>query len=198
MKPAKPPESPSTIRFTAKLLRPAGIAKNVSWSLLTLPKSASAKLPSRGRTMVEGTINGFPFRAALEPDGQGSHRLKVNQALRDAADVDAGNTVTVELTRAGDEPATRMPQDLRQALAAAPRAQALWAEITPMARQNWILWLSSGKLPETRRIRIKKACSMLAASKRRVCCFGGLNWLRKDHAKTGETWQALGRMKDEG
>jgi hypothetical protein len=196
MKLAKPQATQPTIRFSAKLLRPEGTAKNGSGTLLTLPKNASAQLPSRGKTVVEGTVNGFPFRAALEPNGQGSHCLRMNQALHAAADADAGDTVTVELTRAGDEPATRMPQDLRQALAAAPRAQALWVEITPMARQNWILWLSSGKLPETRRIRIEKACSMLAAGKRRVCCFGGLSWLRKDHPTAGETWRPVGSSKE--
>ena len=85
MKLAKRQENQSTIRFSAKLVRPQATEKSGSWALLTLPKNASAKLPSRGLTMVEGTINGFPFRAALEPNGQGSHRLKVNQALHDAA-----------------------------------------------------------------------------------------------------------------
>jgi len=141
--------------------------------------------------MVEATINGFPFRAALEPNGQGSHCLRVNPALHDAAVADAGDTVTVEITRTGEEPELRVPMDLRQALAAAPRAQALWADITPMARRDWILWLSSAKLSETRRLRIKKACSMLASGKRRVCCFGGLNWLRKDHPTAGGTWLPL-------
>jgi len=191
MKVAKRQKTQSTIRFSAKLVRPKATEKTGSWSILTLPKNASAKLPSRGMTMVEGTINGFPFRAALEPNGQGSHRLRLNQALRDAAGADAGDTVTVEITRTGEEPEIRMPLDLCQALAAAPLAQALWADITPMARRDWILWLSSGKLPETRRIRIEKACSMLAAGKRRVCCFGGLNWLRKDHASAGGTWLPL-------
>src|SRR6266567_8806810 len=53
----------SKIRFRAKLLRPAATAKVGSCTFLTLPKDASAKLPSRGMTTVEGTINGFPFRA---------------------------------------------------------------------------------------------------------------------------------------
>jgi hypothetical protein len=178
------------------LFRPAAIEKVGSWSLLTLPKNVSAKLPSRGPTTIEGTIHGFPFRAALEPNGQGSHVLKVNQALHAAVGADAGDTVIVEITRVEDEPDLRVPADLRQALDAAPRAQAQWAEITPNARQNWILWISSGKLPETRRIRIKKACSMLAAGKRRVCCFGGLNWLRKDHPKAGGTWLPLPDAKN--
>lgn len=55
----------SKIRFRATLFRPATTTKAVSWSFLTLPKEASAKLPSRGQTTVEGTLNGFPFRATL-------------------------------------------------------------------------------------------------------------------------------------
>src|SRR2546425_9783764 len=157
MKLAKLQETRSTIRFSAKLLRPKAAEKIGAWTLLTLPKNASAKLPSRGMTMVEGTINSFPFRAALEPNGEESHRLRVNKALHDAAGADAGDTVTVEITRAGEEPETRVPMDLRRALAAAPLAQALWADITPIARRNWILWTSSAKQPETRRRRIDKA-----------------------------------------
>jgi Bacteriocin-protection, YdeI or OmpD-Associated/Domain of unknown function (DUF1905) len=147
-------------------------------------------------TMVEGTINGFPFRAVLEPNGKGSHWLKVNEAMHDAAGAGAGDTVTVELTRIGEEPEIRVPTDLRTALATVPLAQALWAEITPMTRRDWILWISSAKQPETRRSRIEKACDMLASGKRRVCCFGGLNWLRKDHATAGETWLPLPDSKD--
>jgi hypothetical protein len=188
---AKRKETKSTIRFNAQLVRPQDTEKIGSSTLLILPKSASAKLPSRGVTIIEGTMNGFPFRAPLEPNGEGSHCLRVNQAMRDAAGAEAGDPVAVEITRAGEEPEIRMPLDLHKALAAAPRAQALWADITPMARRDWILWISSGRLPETRRCRIEKACDMLASGKRRVCCFGGLNWLRKDHATAGGTWLPL-------
>jgi len=192
---AKRQETQSTIRFRAEVFRPNTTEKVGSWTLLALPKNASAKLPSRGVTMVEGTINGFPFRAALEPDGKGSHWLRVNQALHDAAGADPGDTVTVEITRAGEEPETRVPMELRQALAAAPRAQALWSVITPMARQNWILWITSAKLPETRLRRIETACDMLAAGKKRVCCFGGLKWLMKDHPTSSEGWLRLPNPK---
>ena len=117
--------------------------------------------------------------------------------MHDAAGPDAGDTVTVEITRAGEEPEIRVPMDLRKALATAALAQALWADITPMARRDWILWISSARQPETRRSRIEKACNMLSAGKRRVCCFGGLNWLRKDHATAGETWLPLPPRKED-
>ena len=190
MKPAKLQETKSTIRFSAKLFRPKASEKTGSWTL-TLPKNASAKLPSRGRTMVEGTINSFPFRAALEPDGKGSHWLRVNKTMRDAAGADAVDTVTVEITRAGDEPELRVPVDLRQALAAAPRAQASWADITPLARRDWVFSISTARQPETRRRRIEKACDMLASGKRRLCCFPGIKWLMRENKKTCGMWLPL-------
>jgi uncharacterized protein YdeI (YjbR/CyaY-like superfamily) len=67
------------------------------------------------------------------------------------------------------EPA--VPVDLRQALAAAPKARAQWMDLTPIARRDFISWIDSAKQPETRRRRIDRACSMLAAGKRRPCCF---------------------------
>jgi hypothetical protein len=195
MKLARLQETKSTIHFSAKLFRPEATEKIGSWTLLALPKNASAKLPSRGMTMIEGTINGFPFRAALETNGKGSHCLRVNKPMQDAAGVEAGDTATMEITRIGEEPELRVPMELRKALAAALPAQALWAAITPMARRDWVLWISSARQPETRTSRIEKACSMLASGKRRVCCFGGLNWLRKDHATAGETWLPLPSSK---
>jgi uncharacterized protein YdeI (YjbR/CyaY-like superfamily) len=162
----------SKIRFKAKLFRPAEAEKDGSWTFLTLPMNASAKLPSRGMTAIEGTINGFPFQATVEPDGQKSHWLKVDRKLREAAGADAGDVVRLEIAPAEEEPEPTVPADLKRALAAAaPKARELWSDITPIARRDWIHWITSAKQSETRARRIKNACSMLAAGKRRACCF---------------------------
>lgn len=195
MKLAKLRETKSTIRFSAKLFRPKANEETESWTL-TLPKNASAKLPSRGMTMVEGTINCFPFRAALEPNGKGSHWLRVNKTMRDAAGADAVDTVIVEITRAAEEPEVRVPMDLRKALAAAPLAQAGWEDITPMARRDWIFSISSAKQRETRRRRIEKACDMLASGKRRLCCFPGIKWLMKKNTRSCGMWLPLPKPQD--
>ncbi len=158
------------IKFKAKLLRPA-LPKRASWSFLVLPANASAKLPTRGMTPIDGMIDGHAFQAMLEPDGQGSHWLKVTRALREAASANEGGMVTLELTSAAEESEPGVPADLRMALAAAPDAKTLWTDITPVARRDWIHWIMSAKKAETRERRIANACSMLAAGKRRVCCF---------------------------
>jgi hypothetical protein len=171
----------TSIRFKAKLFRPAmeparpradQREKGDSWTFLVLPKNASAKLPSRGMTAIEGTINGFAFQATLEPDGQKGHWLKVDRKLSKFAGAEAGDIVTLEIAPAGKETEPEVPSDLRKALAAAaPKARTLWSDITPNARRDWIHWIISAKQTETRTRRIKNACSMLGAGKRRVCCF---------------------------
>ena len=71
----------------------------------------------------------------------------------------------------GEAPGAGVPTDFRQALAAALRAKAQWKVLTPIARRDYVSWIDSAKQPETRRRRIERACSMLAAGKRRPCCY---------------------------
>ena len=166
----KKPAKAAGIRFNATLLRPAG--KSVSWTFLAMPKET--KLPSRGMVSVQGTFNDAPFQATFEPDGEGGHWLKVDRKLREAARVEVGDTVTLEVAPVAveDEPEPKVPPDLRKALAGASKgAREVWADITPIARRDWIQWITSGKRAETRGLRIEKACDMLAKGKRRPCCF---------------------------
>lgn len=176
-----------TIRFSAEMVA----SKAGETSFLHLPKAASARLPSPGTTVVEGTIDGFPFRAPLESDTKGAHALKISKALRVAAGANAGGKVVVELTRVGDEPEVRVPSDLVAALEKAAKAQTAWTDITPMARREWVRWVSSAKQGETRDRRIETACDMLAKGKRRPCCFPGINFVTKGHVSPEETWLPL-------
>lgn len=158
------------ICFKAELLRPAN-PKGATWSFLVLPAAASAKLPTRSMAPVEGTFAGQPFQATLEPDGQGSHWLKVGRALRERAGAAVGDTVALEIAPTAEQPEPRVPVDLRKALAANPAAKAQWSDITRVARRDWIQWVTSAKQAETRERRIANACAMLASGKRRACCF---------------------------
>lgn len=61
--------------------------------------------------------------------------------------------------------------DIRKALAAVPGAGALWRDLTPIARRDFILWIDTAKQAETRSRRIERLCDMLLTGKRRPCCF---------------------------
>ena len=156
------------ITFEAKLSRPI---EDGDWTFLRLPKEASDQLPSRGAVSVDGEMNGFTFQAALQPDGEGGHWLKVEPTLGERAKIQAGDTVRMEISPATVEPEPEVPEDLQEALSATPAAFAVWTAITPVARRDWIQWMTSGKKAETRTLRVEKMMDMLAKGKRRICCF---------------------------
>ncbi len=141
------------------------------WTLVLLPEEASAPLPSRGMLMGEGTLNGVPFQAPLEPDGRGSHWFKIESSLAKKAGVRAGSTVTVELEAIKDWPRPDMPKDIVEGIAKVPEAQALWPQITPAAQWEWLRWIRSTNNPATRAKRIEVSADKLRKGMRRPCCF---------------------------
>lgn len=161
----------NTSTFKTELLRPAKPGTDASWAFLVLPKTASNSLPRRGRTSVQGTINGSPFQATLDPDGQLSHWLKVSKQLREAAAANVGEVVTVQLSPADPEPEPQLPDDFQNALAASAAARTTWEATTTLARVDWVHWIESAKQARTRQRRVHDACDMLASGKKRVCCF---------------------------
>jgi hypothetical protein len=164
-------EAANKSRFKATLRRAAKPGDNPAWAFVLLPKEASDKLPRRGRTTVDGTLNGVGFQATLEPDGQLSHWLRVSSELQEAAGVAVGDKVTLEVAPVEQEPEPEIPADFLAALEAAPEARAVWDSTTTLARLDWIHWVTSAKQAKTRVQRISDACDKLASGKRRVCCF---------------------------
>lgn len=160
-----------TSHFNAPLLCPASATRDNAWAFVVLPQNTSESLPRRGRTTVVGTINGHDFRATLEPDGQLSHWLRIDQSLLDAANARIGDMAEFAIMPIDQEPEPEMPSDLQAALAAAPEAQAVWEATTTIARVDWIHWITSAKQAKTRAKRIRDACDMLASGHTRVCCF---------------------------
>lgn len=67
----------------------------------------------------------------------------------------------------------KLPADFKQAIISMPKVYTLWQDITPLARNEWICWVTSGKLAETRTIRIQKAISKMSGGMRRPCCWAG-------------------------
>ncbi|GAA4035010.1 YdeI/OmpD-associated family protein [Sphingomonas rosea] len=66
-----------------------------------------------------------------------------------------------------------LPDDLAAALRGSAEAAATWRDITPLARNEWICWVTSPKKPETRAKRIAWGLESLGEGKRRPCCWPG-------------------------
>lgn len=66
-----------------------------------------------------------------------------------------------------------VPTDLQVAIASDAVARAAWEDITPLARNEWICWITSVKKPETRKLHIERMVAELKEGMRRPCCWPG-------------------------
>lgn len=159
-------EGTASIRFMA------GLEDIASSTILRLPGEVSGRLPSRGQVAVEGTINSHDFATVLEPDGVKGHWIKVDQELQRAAGLRAGDSITVNIEVTRDWPEPDVPTDLENALAAGPeKTRQMWNDITPMARWEWVRWISATANPGTRERRVDVSIAKMNSGKRRPCCF---------------------------
>lgn len=88
----------------------------------------------------------------------------------------------------------KLPADLRKALTVHPKVIALWEDITPLARNEYICWVENAKQIETRSRRIKRTWEELLEGKRRPCCWLGCIH-RKDKQVSPSVRWALGKSK---
>lgn len=154
------------IEFTAKLelMGGTGPSGNVgSWTMLVLPKAASAKLPSRGRLPVVGTINGFGFRSSAFPTGGGTHHITVNREMREGGGVVAGDRATVVIEVDTKPRVVEVPPELKRALAKSKRAAAAFEKMPPSHKKEIVGYIIEAKKPETRERRVAQTVEKLAS-----------------------------------
>ncbi|MGH3956850.1 YdeI/OmpD-associated family protein [Mycobacteroides salmoniphilum] len=75
-----------------------------------------------------------------------------------------------------------LPADLRTALIDNPTVLALWQDITPLGRNEFICWVEDAKQTATRERRIRRTQEELEEGKRRPCCWPGC----KHRERTGK------------
>jgi len=77
----------------------------------------------------------------------------------------------------------KVPKDLRVVLVTNPRVLDVWNNLTPLARNEWICYMTIVKKAETREKHLKRLCEDLLKGKKRPCCWPGCPHRRPKAAK---------------
>jgi Bacteriocin-protection, YdeI or OmpD-Associated/Domain of unknown function (DUF1905) len=130
-----------------------------SATYVLVPASVMKTFGGRVRVPVRMTINGVEHRTTICSMGMGP-MLGVPAAVRDAAGVERGRRIAVELDVDADERTVEVPRDLARALKAAERRT--FDGMAYSHRKEYVLWVEDAKRPETRARRIEQVRAKLA------------------------------------
>jgi hypothetical protein len=87
----------------------------------------------------------------------------------------------------------KIPSDLRKVLASDKVALVVWEDLTPLARNEWICWVTFVKKDETRKEHVRRTAKELKEGMRRPCCWIGCLH-RKDKAVSPSVQAVLNKQ----
>lgn len=97
----------------------------------------------------------------------GKYYVSLSAENRDAAGVEAGDDVEVEIDLDSEPRVMQAPDDLAQALSLDDAAREFFDTLSYSHRRTYVDWITSAKKPETRERRIGQAVEMLAEGRNR-------------------------------
>lgn len=118
------------------------------------------------RFPVKATVAGYTWRGSVARM-RGEFLLGLNREVREAAGVEAGDTVPVVLAPHTEERTIEVPGDLATALAGDAEAKAAFEELAYTHRKEFARWVGEAKKAETRERRAAQAIEMLREGRTR-------------------------------
>lgn len=142
------------------VLQPRGPAAAVvlSEEQVALVGEGAKKFP------VVATVNGYTWRNSVVRMG-GEFLLGLRREVREAAGVEAGDEVEVELELDLQPRQVEIPDDLEAAFDDETRSR--FAALAYTHRKEFVVWLQEAKRPETRAKRLAQTLEMLRAGRTR-------------------------------
>jgi Bacteriocin-protection, YdeI or OmpD-Associated/Domain of unknown function (DUF1905) len=118
------------------------------------------------RFPVVATVAGYTWRGSVARM-KGEFLLGMNREVREAAGVEAGDEVSVEIALDAAERTVEVPAELAAALAGDTDAAAAFEGLAYTHRKEFARWVAEAKRAETRERRVAKALEMLRAGETR-------------------------------
>lgn len=118
------------------------------------------------RFPVLATIDGYSWRTTVTRM-RGEFLLGLNRAVREAAHVEAGDTVELKLELDSAPPDVEVPAALADALAGDRAARSAFAGLASTHCKEYARWVQEAKREDTRQRRVAQALEMLRQGKTR-------------------------------
>jgi hypothetical protein len=143
------------VRFRATIESAGKTATGVE-----VPAKVVDGLGSTKRPKVRATIKGHTYRSSVASLG-GRYMLGISAEVREAAGVEAGDVVDVELELDTEVREVEVPTELQKALRGDAAARGVFEALSFSRKQRLTLPIAKGKTPETRQRNLDRALAAL-------------------------------------
>lgn len=133
---------------------------------IEVPPDLIEQLGAGKRPPVEVDVNGYGFRSTVGVMG-GKHLVSVSAAIRKETGLAGGDPIRVTLTLAEGPRPVEVPDDLRAALEANPRAGEFFAGLSNSLQRHHVDQVTGAKTEATRQRRIARAIERFLAGEKR-------------------------------
>ena len=133
---------------------------------IEVPPEVVEALDSGKRPAVTVKIGKHSYRSTIAVMG-GRYMLPVSAENREAAGIQAGDTLEVEVELDAAPREVEVPADFAEALSGTPEAQAFFDSLSNSLKKYWVLNIEGAKTAETRQRRIDGAITKLREGKSR-------------------------------
>ena len=148
--------------FTSKLVRFTVLY------CVDVPAAVSRAVGRARVPVVVRVARAAPFRATLQPSGGARHRLFLNGEVREAAGVQLGDRIAVEVRVDREPREVPLPPDLAEALEE-EGVLAAWTSMPPGKREHLVRWIDKAAQETTRQKRVARAVEeALARHEKRI------------------------------
>ena len=156
-----PTSGPTSKTFNAVLERGGD---RLNWTIIRIPFDAAKLWGKRGQLRVKGEINGFAFRSALFPTGQGTHVLMVNKKMQAGGKAAPGMKAKFRLEPDTESREFKPSQELERIFRQSKQLRKYFDSFSYSTRRYIAAWIEEGKHAETRRRRAEQMAERLMAT----------------------------------
>ncbi len=132
---------------------------------IEVPAGVVETLGGGKRPPVTVTVGGHTYRTTVAPMG-GRFMIPLSAENREAAGLTAGDEVDVEITLDTAPREMKAPDDLAEALRAAPEAAAFFESLSFSHKRSYVDWIVGAKKDETRQRRVAQAVELLLTKRK--------------------------------
>ena len=126
-----------------------------------VPADVAAAIGGLKQMHISGTVNGVPYQSSTMPWQGRQLYMGVHKATRQAAGVEIGDEIEVELARDDRPRVLELAPELKSALAAEPELRARFEALSFSRRREIAEPVSEAKKPATRAARLDRALARL-------------------------------------